>query len=107
VKVVAQQQIADHQPPASERGTQMPTTSPAQHPARPTYAPAYYLGRPAALWITAMSPRRIRVPGGYHDLTRRLALRTIPIPRPRRPLLRETIGGMPRQRSQGASRRER
>jgi hypothetical protein len=25
---------------------------------RPNTAPAYYLGRPASLWITAMSPRR-------------------------------------------------
>jgi hypothetical protein len=27
---------------------------------RPTSAPAYYLGRPARLWITAMRPRRRR-----------------------------------------------
>jgi hypothetical protein len=27
---------------------------------RPNTAPAYYLGHPAALWITAMSPRRRR-----------------------------------------------
>jgi hypothetical protein len=40
---------------------------------RPNTAPAYYLGHPAALWITAMSPRRERtaparladaIPGG-------------------------------------------
>jgi hypothetical protein len=29
---------------------------------RPNSAPAYYLGRPARLWITAMSPRRRRAP---------------------------------------------
>jgi len=31
-------------------------------------APAYYLGRPARLWITAMSPRRTREPltGAQH-----------------------------------------
>ena len=28
---------------------------------RPNTAPAYYLGRPAALWITAMRPRRRRI----------------------------------------------
>jgi hypothetical protein len=27
---------------------------------RPNAAPAYYLGRPASVWITAMSPRRRR-----------------------------------------------
>jgi len=31
---------------------------PARKGRRPNTAPAYYLGRPAALWITAMSPRR-------------------------------------------------
>src|SRR5579864_5980478 len=30
----------------------------AQQISRPNGAPAYYLGRPAWLWITAMSPRR-------------------------------------------------
>ena len=33
---------------------------PAQQFSRPNGAPAYYLGRPAWLWITAMSPRRSR-----------------------------------------------
>ena len=32
---------------------------------RPNAAPAYYLGRPADLWITAMHPRRRRTASGY------------------------------------------
>ena len=35
---------------------------PKQQVRRPNGAPAYYLGRPAALWITAMSPRCQRKP---------------------------------------------
>jgi hypothetical protein len=35
---------------------------PWQEIARPNSAPAYYLGRPARMWITAMSPRRRRKP---------------------------------------------
>ena len=31
---------------------------PGQAIRRPNTAPAYYLGRPASLWITALSPRR-------------------------------------------------
>ena len=31
---------------------------PGQAVRRPNTAPAYYLGRPASLWITAVSPRR-------------------------------------------------
>ena len=31
---------------------------PGQNARRPNTAPAYYLGHPAALWITAMRPRR-------------------------------------------------
>jgi hypothetical protein len=31
---------------------------PGQAIRRPNSAPAYYLGRPASLWITALSPRR-------------------------------------------------
>jgi hypothetical protein len=31
---------------------------PARAASRPNSAPAYYLGRPARLWITALSPRR-------------------------------------------------
>jgi hypothetical protein len=32
---------------------------------RPNTAPAYYLGRPASLWITAMSPRRGRTASAH------------------------------------------
>ena len=32
---------------------------------RPNGAPAYYLGRPARLWITAMSPRRSRIAANH------------------------------------------
>jgi hypothetical protein len=32
---------------------------------RPNTAPAYYLGHPAALWITAIRPRRRRTPSRY------------------------------------------
>jgi hypothetical protein len=32
---------------------------------RPNAAPAYYLGRPAGLWITAMRPRRDRTVSRY------------------------------------------
>jgi hypothetical protein len=32
---------------------------------RPNTAPAYYLGHPAALWITAMRPRRSRTASRY------------------------------------------
>jgi hypothetical protein len=32
---------------------------------RPNTAPAYYLGHPAALWITAMRPRRRPTASGY------------------------------------------
>jgi hypothetical protein len=35
---------------------------PWQESARPNSAPAYYLGRPARMWITAMSSRRRRKP---------------------------------------------
>jgi len=39
-------------------------------PARPGGLPAYYLGRPASLWISVTSPGRraehTRVPGGRH-----------------------------------------
>ena len=33
--------------------------------ARPNTAPAYYLGHPAALWLTAMRPRRRPTASGY------------------------------------------
>ena len=32
---------------------------------RPNTAPAYYLGHPAALWITVMRPRRRPAASGY------------------------------------------
>jgi len=35
---------------------------PWQEVARPNSAPAYHLGRPARIWLTAMSPRRRRKP---------------------------------------------
>ena len=35
---------------------------PEQEPSRPNTAPAHYLGRPARLWISAMSPHRGRTP---------------------------------------------
>jgi hypothetical protein len=35
--------------------------TPRQETARPNTAPAYYLGRPASKWITALSPRRRRL----------------------------------------------
>lgn len=47
------------------RGQQHHPASPRSAAAdipRPSTAPAYYLGRPARLWITAMSPRRRREP---------------------------------------------
>jgi hypothetical protein len=34
--------------------------APARNDRRPAAAPAYYLGHPAAVWITAMRPRRHR-----------------------------------------------
>ena len=38
---------------------------PGRNARRPNTAPAYYLGHPAALWITAMRPRRRRTASGY------------------------------------------
>jgi hypothetical protein len=35
------------------------------HVSRPNCAPAYYQGRPAALWINAMKPRRGRSRGPW------------------------------------------
>ena len=37
-------------------------SSPDRPAANPHTAPAYYLGRPARIWITALSPRRGRQP---------------------------------------------
>lgn len=38
---------------------------PAPHVSRPNTAPAYYLGRPASLWINVMRPRRRRTAAGH------------------------------------------
>ena len=38
---------------------------PGRNARRPNTAPAYYLGHPAALWITAMRPRRRPAASGY------------------------------------------
>ena len=38
---------------------------PERRDRRPNTAPAYYLGHPAALWITAMRPRRRPTASGY------------------------------------------
>lgn len=35
------------------------------HVSRPNCAPAYYLGRPASLWINVMKPRRRRTAAGH------------------------------------------
>jgi|HubBroStandDraft_5_1064220.scaffolds.fasta_scaffold45458_2 hypothetical protein len=42
---------------------------PAPRAPRPNCAPAYYLGRPASLWIRLMKPRRERTTAGHHDDT--------------------------------------
>jgi hypothetical protein len=39
--------------------------APEREARRPNNAPAYYLGRPAAVWITAMRPRRRRTAAHY------------------------------------------
>ena len=38
---------------------------PEPETSRPSTAPAYYLGRPARLWITVMRPRRRRTTSGH------------------------------------------
>ena len=38
---------------------------PGRNARRPNTAPAYYLGHPAALWITVMRPRRRPAASGY------------------------------------------
>lgn len=38
---------------------------PERRDRRPNTAPAYYLGHPAALWITVMRPRRSPAASGY------------------------------------------
>ena len=55
----------------------MTTTTRAQR-VYPTSAPAYYLGRPAAWWITALSARR-RLPVGENVRPHRpVAAREVP-----------------------------
>lgn len=61
-------------------------------PARPNYAPAYYLGRPAAFWITVMSPSAKRAAVGRAPAARHLVL----VPRPALPQAGETIPPTPR-----------
>jgi hypothetical protein len=39
--------------------------APEREARRPNNAPAYYLGRPAAVWITAVRPRRRRTAARY------------------------------------------
>jgi len=59
--------LADsHDGPGSSGGltTQALRGNPEQDIRRPVTAPAYYLGRPARLWITAMRPRRGRMAPG-------------------------------------------
>ena len=60
---------------------------------RPNCAPAYYLGRPATVWLTVLSRRHRRSAASYGQLTRHPLLRTIPVPLPRPPQLAETAGG--------------
>jgi hypothetical protein len=59
-------ELAGPADPSDERTRQvhnglihMPATS-GSGPSRPKSAPAYYLGRPAHVWTSAMSPRRTR-----------------------------------------------
>ena len=70
--------------------TQPPPTR--EMPARPKAAPAYYLGRPAAFWITVMSPRTKRTADGRAQAARHL----VPVPRPRPPQVGETVPPTPR-----------
>ena len=43
----------------------MSPAKPERNARRPNTAPAYYLGHPAAVWITAMRPRRRPTASGY------------------------------------------
>jgi hypothetical protein len=54
--------IIGHHAPLDGRGSSLRHRPGAPQPEipRPSTAPAYYLGRPAGLWITAMSPRQRR-----------------------------------------------
>jgi hypothetical protein len=72
---------------------------PSDHDERPNGTPAYYLGRPAGAWITAMSPRPHRAGTHYLQLTRRPLLRMISIPRPRPGEPLDTVSALPRQRT--------
>ena len=60
--------------------------------ARPNGAPSYYLGRPAAFWITVMSPRAKRTAGDPAQTTRH----PVPVPRQRRPQAGEAMPPAPR-----------
>jgi hypothetical protein len=42
-----------------------PAAEPERNVRRPNTAPAYYLGHPARLWLTAMRPRRERAASRY------------------------------------------
>jgi len=57
---------SSHDGPGSSGGLtkQALRGNPEQDIRRPATAPAYYLGRPARLWITAMRPRRGRMAPG-------------------------------------------
>lgn len=68
-----------------------PLSARAMH-ARPNCAPPYYQGRPAALWITVMSPQTKRTAVGHARAARPPA----PVPRPRRPQAGETVPPAPR-----------
>ena len=50
---------------AADPTREMSPPSRSVTPRRPNTAPAYYLGHPAALWITAMRPRRRRTASHY------------------------------------------
>ena len=46
-------------PDSGQRGRRALPAEPERNVRRPNTAPAYYLGHPARLWITAMRPRRL------------------------------------------------
>jgi len=66
----------DRPPPAQERrrgGGPAPRNhhaAPHRHDHRPNNTPAYYLGHPATVWITAMRPRRHRTASPHPRETR-------------------------------------
>ena len=51
---------ADHRDPGAAGPGSRASRDSRQRGNRPNTAPAYYLGHPASLWITAMHPRRTR-----------------------------------------------